>query len=185
MKINIAVTGASGAIYARLLVERLVICDAVEHIRIIFSRNGLDVMSFEEGENAIPKSEKIEYISNDDYYCSVASGSGGDDAMVIVPCSVGMMSRVACGVSNDLISRGADVMLKERKKLLLVVRESPLNLIHLQNMVTLTSAGAIIIPASPSFYSKPQSIVDLCQTTVDVIVRQLGITSKEGWPPVQ
>lgn len=183
MKINVAITGASGSIYARLLVERLLSVSEIELIRVVFTKNGREVMEFEEGADSMPQNSKIQYVSNDDYYCSLASGSGGDDALVIVPCSVGMMSRIACGISDDLVSRGADVMLKERRKLILVVRETPLNLIHLQNMVTLTSAGAIVLPASPSFYSKPQSIEELCRTTVEVILRQLGITAKEQWPP--
>lgn len=185
MKINIAITGASGAIYARLLITRLLPLEEVEFIRVIFSQNGRNIMDSEEGTNGLPTHHKICYVRNDDYYQSIASGSGGDDAMVIVPCSVGMMSRVACGVSDELIARGADVMLKERRKLILVIRETPLNLIHLQNMVTLTSAGAVIIPACPSFYSKPQTIEALCNTTIDVIMRQLGITVKEQWPPKQ
>lgn len=180
MNVNIAITGASGSIYARLLAERLVKERSVKHIRIIFTTNGKDVAKFEQCnewlENLIVEnSEKVEIVSNNNFYCSLASGSGGDSALVIIPCSVGMLSRVANGISDDLISRGADVMLKERKKLIIVVRESPLNIIHLNNMVTLTSAGAIIIPASPSFYSKPQTIDELCNTTIDIVIRQLGI----------
>lgn len=185
MKITIAITGASGSIYARLLLSRLIIEDEVETVRVIFTKNGLEVMNFEQGGDTLPYSPKIEYADNDNYYCSVASGSGSDDAMVIVPCSVGMMSRIACGISDNLISRGADVMLKERRRLIIVVRETPFNLIHLQNMVTLTTAGAVIVPASPSFYSKAESIEELCNTTVTVIMRQLGITVKEQWPSRQ
>lgn len=185
MKITIAITGASGSIYARILLSRLITENEVESVRVVFTKNGREVMNFEQGENSLPLSPKIEYVDNDNYYCSIASGSGGDNAMVIVPCSVGMMSRIACGISDDLISRGADVMLKERRKLIMVVRETPLNLIHLQNMTALTTAGAVILPACPSFYSKPQSIEELCNTTVTVILRQLGITVKEQWPPRQ
>lgn len=185
MKINVAITGASGSIYARLLMERLLTIPQVELIRVVLTKNGREVMEFEEGPTAIPQSSKVVIVSNDDYYSSLASGSGGDDALVIVPCSVGMMSRIACGISDDLISRGADVMLKERRKLILVVRETPLNLIHLQNMVTLTTAGAIVLPASPSFYTRPKTIEELCRTTVEVIIRQLGLTVKEQWPPQQ
>lgn len=185
MKVNIAITGASGAIYARLLVIRLLEVEEVEFIRVIFSENGRSIFISEQGEDGLPQHPKISYTTNHDFYQSIASGSGGDDAMVIVPCSVGMMSRVACGISDDLIARGADVMLKERRKLIMVVREAPLNLIHLNNMVTLTSAGAVIIPASPSFYSGTKTIEELCNTTVDVVLRQLGITVKEQWPPKQ
>lgn len=185
MKINVAVTGASGAIYARLLIDRLLSVPEVESIRVILSENGNAILLSEIGENSLPRHDKISYANNRDFYQSIASGSGGDDAMVIVPCSVGMMSRVACGVSDDLITRGADVMLKERRKLILIVRETPLNLIHLQNMVTLTTAGAIIIPACPSFYTHPETIEELCGTVINVVLRQLGITVKEQWPPKQ
>ena len=180
MRINIAITGASGSIYARLLAQRLLEIGEVEFIRLIFTTNGMDVTIFEEGDEWIEELkskylEKLEVVQNSNFYCSLASGSGSDDALIIAPCSMGMLSRVANGISDDLISRGADVMLKERRKLILLVRESPFNLIHIQNMTTLTTAGAIIIPASPSFYSKPQTIEDLCNTTVDIMIRQLGI----------
>lgn len=186
MKLNIAITGASGAIYARLLTERLAGEASIESIRLIFTKNGSEVNTFEQGDKWITDlqhtyGKKIILTSNDDYYCSLASGSGCDDALIIVPCSVGMLSRIANGISDDLISRGADVMLKERRKLLMVVRETPLNLIHLQNMTTLTTAGAVIIPASPSFYSQPITIEEACQTTVDVIVRLIGFPSSFHW----
>ena len=183
MRINIAITGATGSIYARLLAQRLLETDNVEFVRLIFTTNGMEVTIYEEGDmwinelkNKYP--EKVELVSNSDYYCSLASGSGNDDALVIAPCSMGMLSRVANGISDDLISRGADVMLKERRKLIMLLRESPFNLIHIQNMATLTTAGAIIVPASPSFYSKPQTIEELCNTTVDIIIRQLGIKAQ-------
>lgn len=186
MKLNIAITGASGAIYARLLAERLSNEESIESIRLIFTKNGSEVNTFEQGDKWITDlqhtyGKKITLTSNDDYYCSLASGSGGDDALVIVPCSVGMLSRIANGISDDLISRGADVMLKERRKLLMVVRETPLTIIHLQNMTTLTSAGAIIIPASPSFYSQPTTIEEVCQTTIDVIARNLNLSTNFQW----
>ena len=186
MRINIAITGASGSIYARLLAQRLIKIESIEFIRLIFTTNGMDVTIHEEGDEWIEElkskySHKLEIISNDNYYCSLASGSGNDDALVLAPCSMGMLSRVANGISDDLISRGADVMLKERRKLILLLREAPFNSIHIQNMATLTSAGAIIIPASPSFYSKPKSIEDLCNTTIDIVIRQLGIKSESSY----
>lgn len=185
MFVSVAVTGASGAIYARLLLEQLCLSDKVDAVRLIFTRNGRDVADFEEGLDNFPTHEKLSIASNDDFYTSIASGSGGDDALVIIPCSVGMMSRIATGHSSDLISRGADVMLKERAKLIMVIRENPFNLIHLRNMVTLTEAGAIIMTCSPSFYTKPKSIEELAMTTVNIVMRHLGLSKEVKWPPAQ
>ncbi len=181
MHINVAITGASGSIYAKLLIEKLVECSDVSGVRVIYSDNGNDVASYELGDSWLPDNPKIEIIKNSNFYVSLASGSGQDEALVIVPCSVGMLSRVANGTSNCLISRGADVMLKERKKLIVVVRENPLNLIHIENMRTLTLAGGVVMVASPSFYSHPNDINELCSTTVDVIMRHLGLDVKGGW----
>lgn len=126
---------------------------------------------------------KITVFDNDDFFTPVASGSAAADAMVIVPCSMGMVGRIACGVSNDLISRAADVMLKERLSLILVVRETPFSLIHLQNMVTLSAAGAVILPASPSFYHLPETIEQLVDSVVERILKQLSInnTNQYQW----
>lgn len=185
MFVSVAVTGASGAIYARLLLDKLCQSDKVDAVRLIFTRNGREVADFEEGLDKFPSHSKLTIVENDDFYASIASGSGGDDALVIIPCSMGMMSRIATGHSSDLISRGADVMLKERGKLILVVRENPFNLIHLRNMTTLTECGAVIMSCSPSFYSKPQTIEELALTTVDVVLRHLGINKEAKWPPRQ
>ncbi len=182
MTINIAITGASGAIYAKQLIERLCNDKAVTRVRVIITTNGEEVAGSELGDDWMPSHPKIETTESNNYYVSIASGSGGDDAMVIVPCSVGMLSRVANGTSNCLISRGADVMLKERKRLIVVVRENPLNLIHIENMRTLTLAGATVMMAAPSFYSNPTTIEELCATTVDVILRNLGLSSGTKWP---
>ena len=111
-------------------------------------------------------------------FASVASGSAAWDAMVVVPSSVGTLGRVASGVSQTLIERAADVMLKERRQLIFVLRETPLSLIHLRNMVTVTEAGAIVLPASPSFYSNPQTIEEACNTVTERVISLLGITSQ-------
>ena len=181
-KITVAVSGASGSIYARLLVQHLMVSDAVE-VTLIFSTNGREVTEQEEGLAWLePFRDRIRVVGNRDFGCSVASGSGHDEAMVVVPCSVGMLSRIATGQSDDLISRGADVMLKERRTLILVVRETPLNLIHLRNMVQLTEAGGIVLPAAPSFYGAPRHIEELCMSVVNRILRLLGIESGQtGW----
>ena len=176
MKIIVAITAASGAIYARQLLEGLIASAQVEQIALIHSTNAEAVAQVE--GVTLPESSKIIRYANDNLFASVASGSAEWDAMVIVPSSVGTMSRVATGVSQTLIERAADVMLKERRRLILVVRETPLSLIHLRNMVTLTEAGAIVLPASPSFYSNPKTIEEACNTVTERILSLLGITSQ-------
>ena len=162
MKVIVAVTGASGAIYARQTLEMLHNHPEVERIALIFSDHAEDVISAE--GVTLPTSERIEHYANGDMWASVASGSARWDAMVVVPASMGTVARVASGISRTLIERAADVMLKERRPLVMVVRESPYSLIHLRNMTALTEAGAIILPASPSFYFTPSTIEELCRT---------------------
>ena len=162
MKVIVAVTGASGAIYARQALETLLDHPEVERIALIFSDHAEDVISAE--GVTLPTSERIEHYANGDMWASVASGSARWDAMVVVPASMGTVARVASGISRTLIERAADVMLKERRPLVMVVRESPYSLIHLRNMTALTEAGAIILPASPSFYFTPSTIEELCRT---------------------
>lgn len=175
MKIIIAVTGASGSVYARLLIQRLNRLEKVEDIAVIFTVNGKAVMAFEEGTEWLKECEKVRVVDNHDFFSSLASGSGSSHAMVVVPASTGMAARVAGGISNDLVSRACDVMLKERRPLIFVVRETPFSLIHLNNLAALTQAGAVVMPASPSFYSKPETIEDLCKSIVDRILSLLGI----------
>ena len=163
MKIVVAITGASGAIYARQALETLISHPDIERIALILSDHAEDVMQAE--DVTLPTSERIERYDNSDMWASVASGSARWDAMVVVPASMGTVARVASGISRSLIERAADVMLKERRPLIMVVRESPYSLIHLRNMTTLTEAGAIIIPASPSFYFNPITIEELCLPT--------------------
>ena len=176
MKIVVAITAASGAIYARQLLEQLVASSQVEKIALIYSTYAQAVVATE--GVVMPQSDKIVRYDNDNLFAAPASGSARWDAMVIVPSSVGTMSRVACGLSQSLIERAADVMLKERRRLIIVVRETPLSLIHLQNMVTLTQAGAVVLPAAPSFYSHPQSIEQLCNTVTERVVSLLGVESQ-------
>lgn len=173
MKIIVAVTAASGAIYARQLLEQLVASPQVESIALILSTNA-EAVAETEGVT-LPESDKITRYANDNLFAAPASGSARWNAMVIVPSSVGTVSRVAAGTSQTLIERAADVMLKERRRLVVVVRETPLSLIHLRNMTTLTEAGAIVLPASPSFYSRPTDIEELCSTVTERIVSLLGI----------
>lgn len=173
MKIVVAVTAASGAIYARLLVESLAASVQVERIALVYSENARAVARHE--GVAMPEDAKIVGYSNSDLFAPPASGSASWDAMVVVPSSVGTLGRVACGVSQTLIERAADVMLKERRRLIFVVRETPLSLVHLRNMVAVTEAGAIVVPASPSFYSKPSDVEELCRTVVDRVAALLGV----------
>lgn len=175
MNIVVAVTAASGSIYARLLVESLAASGDVGRIALVYSENARAVAEHE--GVAMPADAKIVEYSNSDLFASPASGSAAWDAMVVVPSSVGTVGRVANGVSQTLIERAADVMLKERRRLVFVVRETPYSLVHLRNMVALTEAGAVIVPASPSFYSKPVTVEELCRTVVERVVALLGIAA--------
>jgi flavin prenyltransferase len=173
-KIIVAITGASGAIYAQRLLDRLEdLKEPPEEIAIVFSDNAVAIWEFETGVKFIAKGHAKEYdIRN--LFVPFASGSSDFDTMIICPASMGILGRIANGTSDDLIARTADVMLKERRKLILVPRETPYNLIHIRNMETLTLAGAIICPASPSFYSKPDSIDDLVMTVVERVISLAG-----------
>lgn len=177
MKIAIGVTGASGAIYARLLIHELAKHpQQVSECGIVFSCSAQQVWKTELGEfNSAEFPFKV--FSPKDFSAPFASGSAGYDAMIVCPCSMGTLGRIAGGISDDLMTRAADVMLKERKKLILVTRESPLNLIHIRNMETVTSAGAIVLPASPSFYSQPQTIEQLCMTVVHRALQLCGLST--------
>lgn len=166
-KIVIGITGASGAVYGKVLLESLALLkDQIDTCGVIFSDNATDVWNYEIGPfdtSSIP----FTIYKPQDFFAPMASGSAGFDAMIICPCSMGTLGRIASGVSNDLITRAADVMLKERKKLILVPREAPYNLVHIRNMETLTLAGAVILPASPSFYSRPANIEEVVKTVTD------------------
>lgn len=174
MNVILAITGASGAIYARQSLELLLGNPSVERIALICSENAEGVIAHE--GVTLPESERIERYANDDMWSSVASGSARWDAMIVVPATMGTVGRIAAGVSQSLIERAADVMLKERRRLVLVVREAPYSLIHLRNMTTITEAGGIIIPASPSFYFNPQDVESLTLTISTRAVEMLGLT---------
>ncbi len=174
MRIIVAITAASGAIYARQVVELLLADAAVERVGLIYSANAKEVVAYE-GEH-IPAADGVRLVelSNSDMFASAASGSAGWSAMIVVPCSVGSVARIATGVSDSLIARAADVMLKERRRLVLVVRETPLSLIHLRNMTALTEAGAVILPASPSFYMGARSVDELAMSVSSRAVDMVG-----------
>jgi 4-hydroxy-3-polyprenylbenzoate decarboxylase len=177
-KIIIAITGASGSIYAQKLLYRLTdLTEVLNEVAVVFSNNAEDIWKHELKTPA-PRTPDLEppfkIYSNDNLYAPFASGSSQYDTMVIVPASMGMLGRIAHGVSDDLITRAADVMLKERRKLIFVPRETPYSLVHINNMKLLTEAGAIICPATPSFYSKPKTIDDLVMTVVDRVMDLAG-----------
>lgn len=174
-RIVVAVTGASGAIYARLLLEKLHKAQAqTDTVAVVMTENAKTVWQTElrnEDYSTLP----FRFYSLQDFHAPFASGSGRFDTMIICPCSMGTLGRIATGISNDLITRAADVVLKERRKLICVVRETPYNLVHLRNMQTVTEAGGIICPATPSFYSLPTTVEEVAGTVVDRIIDLAGI----------
>ena len=178
MNIAIAITGASGSIYAKLLIEKLLaIKDQWNQLGVVMTENAKIVWQTELGNedyNTLP----VKFYSKNDFNAPFASGSGQYKTMIVVPCSMGTLGRIAAGVSDDLITRAADVVLKERRKLICVVRETPYNLIHIKNMETITLAGGIICPATPSFYSKPSTIEEAAATVVDRVLDLSGFDIK-------
>ena len=173
-KIILAITGASGSIYALKLLEELNTLKAPpSEIAVVFSDTAKEIWEYETGQKFVPE-PPAKVFENNNLFSPFASGSSTYGTMIICPASMGTMGRIANGVSDDLISRAADVMLKERRRLILVPRETPYNLIHIRNMETLTLAGAVICPATPSFYSKPQTIDDLVMTVVNRIISLAG-----------
>ena len=177
MKLVVAIGGASGSVYARRLLDTLAALRARDpaaapEVGLCVSSAGAEVWNHEIGD--FPDYPFTRYGLRD-FRAPFASGSAGWDAMVVIPCSTGGLARIAHGVSDNLIERAADVMLKERRRLVLVVRETPLSLIHLENMTSVTRAGAIVLPASPSFYSKPATIDALLDTVVARVLDHVGI----------
>lgn len=187
-RVTLAVTGASGAQYALRLLECLVRAEV--EVLFLISQAAQLVVATETELQLPPKPQALEafltehyqaragqirVFGKQDWMSPVASGSGAPSAMVVCPCSTGTLSAIACGASNNLIERAADVALKERRQLILVPRESPYSTIHLENMLRLSQMGAVILPASPGFYHQPQSIDDLVDFVVARILNQLGI----------
>ncbi len=178
-KIIIAVTGASGSVYAKRLIAKLSVEKSQpEACGVVLSTNARGIWKYELNEEVNSETIPYQIFEPKDFYAPFASGSAGYDTMVIIPCSMGTLGRIAAGISDDLITRAADVILKERGKLIIVPRELPYNLIHLRNMTTLTEAGAIVVPASPSFYSLPTSMEDLVDTVVNRVLDLMGIENE-------
>lgn len=174
-KIVVAITGASGAIYAKVLLKKLQsLTSQIDDVAIVMSDNAKQVWEFEL-ENKEYQNFPFKVYSKSDFMAPFASGSAKYNAMIICPCSMGTMARIASGISNDLTTRAADVILKERRKLILITRDTPISLIHINNMKLITEAGGIICPASPSFYSKPQTFDDLAATVIDRALDLIGL----------
>jgi flavin prenyltransferase len=174
-KIVVAITGASGAIYAKLLLEKLhQLQDQINVVVVVMSDNAKQVWKLELDNDDYDKLP-FKIYSKNDFTAPFASGSARFDIMIIIPCSMGTLGRIAGGISDDLVTRAADVMLKERRKLVLVARDTPLNLIHIRNMQTVTEAGGIICPAVPSFYSKPKTVEEVAMTVVNRVIDLIGL----------
>lgn len=174
-KIAVAITGASGSIYAKVLLDKLLkLSPQIEELALVMSKNAKEVWQFELGNKDF-ENYPVKLYDKHDFMSPIASGSARFNALLVCPCSMGTLGRIAAGISDDLITRAADVMLKERRKLILLTRESPLNLIHINNMKTVTEAGGIICPASPSFYSLPKTFEELASTVVDRVIDLAGL----------
>ena len=177
MKLVIAATGASGTIYLERLLAQ--IDCAANEVHLVMSASARDVAKQELDKFEIPKG--VLQHSENDMTVPFVSGSARFDAMVIVPCSMATLGRIASGSSDNALLRAADVFLKERRKLILVPRETPWNLIHARNVVTLLEAGAIVLPAIPSFYSRPSSVSAVVDTVVWRILDQIGLPSPQAY----
>jgi 4-hydroxy-3-polyprenylbenzoate decarboxylase len=174
-KIVVAITGASGSIYAKILLQKLVqLKDQITEVGIIMSDNAKDVWRLELEDDTY-KNFDFKFYDKNDFMAPFASGSAKYNTMIIIPCSMGTMARIASGISNDLTTRAADVILKERRKLILVARDTPLSLIHINNMKTITEAGGIICPAVPSFYNKPKTVEEVAETVVNRVLDLAGL----------
>ena len=169
-KIIVSVSGASGSIYAKVLFDKLVqLKEQIEVVGVLMSDNAKYVWETEL-DNSDYQNYPFTFYDKMDFMAPFASGSANFGTMIVCPCSMGTMGRIAAGISNDLTTRAADVILKERRKLIIVARETPLSLIHINNMKIITEAGGIICPATPSFYSKPQTFEALAATVIDRVL---------------
>lgn len=182
-RIVVAMGGASGMVYAARMTRWLI--KNGYHLDLLMSKTARKVFELEIGPAARDETGwrkffgdrkgTLKFYDNDDFSAPLAGGSAAREAMVVIPCSMGLLARIASGVSSNLIERCADVMLKERKPLALVFRETPLSLIHLENLARLSRAGAIIIPAAPGFYHKPKTIDELADGLIGRVLKEIGI----------
>ncbi len=179
-KIVVAIGGSSGSIYAKVLFDRLSkLKDQVEKVGVVMSKNAKYNWELElknkDYEKILDENEHFQFYEKNDFMAPFASGSAKYETMIVCPCSMGLMGRIATGISNDLTTRAADVILKERRRLILVIRDTPYSLIHINNMKTITEAGGVICPASPSFYSDPKNFEELAATVVDRVLDLAGL----------
>jgi flavin prenyltransferase len=175
MRFLIAITGASGSLYAQRLLDHL---DPEEHeVHVILSAYANAVLS-EELPDGLQLRPGVQIHSTRSMNLPFASGSNPPDAMVVIPCSMGTLGRIAHGLSSDALLRCADVMLKERRRLILVPRETPLSLIHLRNFELLIQAGATLLPANPSYYTRPQTVQDVVDTVVARVLDHLQVSHR-------
>ena len=173
-KLVVAITGSSGSIYAKVLLDKLAqLRDQWEAVGVVLSDNAKLNWELEIGPPDFA-AYPFQFYEKNDFYAPFASGSARYDTMIVCPCSMGMLSRIATGISNDLVTRAADVVLKERRRLILVTRDTPLSLIHINNMKAVTEAGGIVCPAVPSFYSKPKTLEEVAATVVDRVLDLAG-----------
>lgn len=190
--ITVGITGASGAIYARAILRRLDADKRVARVPVVVSETGMRLIATELGVVAAdPKqlpslltgtpAKKCEYLPNKDVGASIASGSAPVDAMIVIPCSAGTLAAIAAGIADDLLSRAADVCLKERRALLICLRETPLNRIHIENMLRVTDAGAVVMPAMPAFYYGPKSIEEAAEQFACRVLAQVGLPQDEQY----
>ncbi len=175
-KIIVSITGASGSIYAKVLLDKLAqLMPQIEQVGVVMSDNAKQVWKHELGNEDYQRYSDFTFYDKNNFYAPFASGSAKYTTMIVCPCSMGTMARIASGISNDLTTRAADVILKERRKLILMIRDTPYSLVHINNMQILTQAGGIICPATPSFYSKPQTFEELAATVVDRVLDLAGL----------
>jgi flavin prenyltransferase len=190
--VTVGVTGASGAIYARAILRLLDADPRVARVPLVVSETGLRLIATELGVVAqdarkLPSlltgtpARKIEYLPNKDVGASIASGSAPVDAMIVIPCSAGSLAAIAAGIADDLLARAADVCLKERRALVLCLRETPLNRIHIENMLRVTDAGAVVMPAMPAFYYGPKSIEEAVEQFACRVLAQVGLPQEEQY----
>ena len=173
-KLVVGITGASGSVYAKVLLDKLLqLHEQVQEVGLVMSDNAKDVWQYELNNKNYAK-YPFKLYDKHNFFAPFASGSAKYNVMIICPCSMGTMSRIAHGISNDLITRAADVILKERRKLILGIRDTPYSLIHIKNMQLITEAGGIICPASPSFYSRPKNFEQLAATVTDRMLDLAG-----------
>lgn len=174
-KIIVAIGGSSGSLYAKVLLDRLAaLSNQWEAVGVVMTHNGVYNWELEIG----PFSQEdypFDFYDKNDFHAPFASGSARYNTMIVCPCSMGLLARISTGVSQDLITRAADVVLKERRRLIIVPRETPLSLIHLRNMVSVTEAGAIICPAIPSFYGGADTKEEIVATVVDRVLDLAGL----------